>query len=314
MIVHKIRTESEERQPHYRLLMSDTHIGTRSSDHAMIIHDLESARAANARVLLNGDVFDAICPTDKRFDLACLHPDIRGEKDLTNAIVNMAFELLRPYADLFDVIGIGNHEEAWIKYNHSDPVRQLIDLLNREKSVVKPIKHGSFDGWIRTSFDIPNVRKQVLHKLYYYHGTGGDSPVTKGTIDFNRKGRNFSYDCLTFGHKHNLAITVESILDLTSKGNMIQKKQLNLQTASYYQNYSEDDGGHPLDYSYAESKAHAPKPMGGIFLCMRPWLAADGSWFVHQDFMSDYVPAWKPAKVAKAPRLAKGTETLEDAA
>ena len=254
-------------------------------------------------MLVNGDVFDAICPTDKRYDASVLHPSLRGKKDLKNAIVAMAVELLHPYRDLIDVIGIGNHEEAWIKWNHSDPVRDLIDRLNADQRGGHCIRHGSFWGWIRTSFEVEGMRQRLVHKLLYLHGTGGDSPVTKGTIDFNRKGRNWNYDALTFGHKHNLAITAEAVGDLTPRGHVIERHQLNLQTASYYHNYKEAPEDEPLTYSYAESKGHPPKPMGGIFLILRPWQdTRDGSWFIKQDYASEIIVPWLPP--AKLRRLA----------
>jgi hypothetical protein len=130
-------------------------------------------------------------------------------------------------------MGIGNHEEAWIQYNHGDPVARLIEKLNGVKGA--RIKHGSFWGYINTRFQVG--RETAIHKLLYYHGTGGDSPVTKGTIDFNRKGRNWIYDALTFGHKHNIAITGEQIMDVTEAGRVVERLQLNLQTGSYYRNY-----------------------------------------------------------------------------
>jgi hypothetical protein len=298
MIVHKYITTSEVDQPHYRFLMSDLHIGSINSDQAEIVADLEAARAANARIFINGDVFDAIGPTDKRYDLTTLHPNIRGEKDLVAAVVKMACEILAPFADLIDGIGIGNHEEAWIRYNHGDPVRGLIDRLHQTAKLDHKIRHGGFCGWIVNQFKLPGVRKRAVHKLYYLHGTGGDSPVTKGTIDFNRKGRNFNYDALTFGHKHNLLAGGESILDVTERGNVNERVQLNLQTGSYYRNYRQNTQADPLDYSYAESKGHPPKPMGGLFLILRPSLSKQNEPFVRQDFASDFIPPWKPKKKA----------------
>lgn len=298
MIVHNFRLRSMPDEPSYRFLMSDLHLGSVNSDHDYIVADLEAAKRVGARVLVNGDVFDAICPTDKRYDAAVLHPDIRGKKDLTKAIVDMAAELLMPYRHMIDVIGIGNHEEAWIKYNHSDPVRLLLDKLNANTTGGHHIRHGSFWGWINTVFTIEGSRQRPRHKLLYLHGTGGDSPVTKGTIDFNRKGRNWDYDCLTFGHKHNLAITVEAMQDVTPGGKVIHRQQLNLQTASYYGNYNQQPEDNPLEYSYAESKGHPPKPKGGIFLVLRPRQAKDGRWFLKQDFASDIVVPFSKSKKA----------------
>jgi hypothetical protein len=139
-----------------------------------------------------------------------------------------------------------------------------------------------------------------MHKLLYYHGTGGDSPVTKGTIDFNRKGRNWIY-----AHSH-LAISITSrspeskIMDVTEAGRVVERLQLNLQTGSYYRNYRQiETDGDPLDYHYAASKAHPPKPIGGIFLIMRP-TRVNGALVVRQDYASDIIQPWPVAKHAEA--------------
>jgi hypothetical protein len=289
MIITNHTERAEIGQPFFRLLMSDLHLGSANSDHEEIVGDLQRAKDVGARVLINGDVFDAIGPKDRRFDLTVLHPKVDRKRDLAKAIVDMAVELLWPYRHLIDVIGIGNHEEKWIDYGYNDPVRRVIEELNREGA---RIRHGSFWGYIKTSFHVEGHRKRPRHKLLYLHGTGGDSPVTKGTIDFNRKGRNWVYDCLTFGHKHNLVCGVDQMADVSDRGKYTERRQLNLQTGSYYRNYRQLTDDSVLDYSYAARSAHPPKPMGGVFLCMRPEIDSLGNLVVEQDFMSDVVCPW----------------------
>jgi hypothetical protein len=294
VIITNLTEPAEPGQPFVRLLMSDLHLGSVNADHDAIVRDLDTAKAHGARVLINGDVFDCIGSKDKRFDLTVLHPSVQRQKDLARAVVAMAKELLMPYREVIDVMGIGNHEETWVNYNYNDPVRALIDELNREGA---KITHGSFWGYIKTSFKVEGYRRRPKHKLLYLHGTGGDSPVTKGTIDFNRKGRNWQYDCLTFGHKHNLVCGVDQIADVSDRGKYTERKQLNLQTGSYYRNYRQLTQEEVLDYSYAARSAHPPKPMGGIFLFLRPTEdPATGELTVAQDFASDIVVPWKKAK------------------
>ena len=294
------RTEhSELNQPWFRLLCSDLHLGSACADHDSIISQLQQAKDIDARIIINGDLFDAIGPKDRRFDLTTLHPTVCREKDLAAAIVKMALEILMPFRDNIDVIGIGNHEETWINYGYNDPVRRVLEELGREGSKAK---HGSFWGYIKTSFVVPGYRRRPKHKLLYLHGTGGDSPVTKGTIDFNRKGRNWVYDCLTFGHKHNLVCAVDQIADVSEAGKYTERKQLNLQTGSYYRNYRQLKDSEVLDQSYAARSAHPPKPIGGVFLCLRPKVdPATGEIGVDQSFMSEVVAPWKKSKKAKAP-------------
>ncbi|SIO37527.1 hypothetical protein SAMN05444166_4198 [Singulisphaera sp. GP187] len=287
MIITNHTEHAELGQPFWRLLCSDFHLGSACSDHDAIVRQLQRAKDVGARVLINGDMFDAIGPKDRRFDLSVLHPLVARKKDLAKAIVDMAMEILMPFKDIIDIIGIGNHEETWINYGYNDPVRRVLEELAREGGKAK---HGSFWGYIKTSFVVPGHRKRPKHKLLYLHGTGGDSPVTKGTIDFNRKGRNWVYDCLTFGHKHNMVCAADQIADVSDKGRYVERRQLNLQTASYYRNYRQLKDDEVLDQSYAARSAHPPKPIGGVFLCLRPDSDPDtGELVIRQDFMSDVI-------------------------
>ena len=300
MLITNITEAADLDQPFFRFLCSDLHLGSPHADHDLITKQFAKAKSVGARILVNGDVFDAVGPKDKRFDLNTLHPSLHGKKDLGKAIVDLATELLMPYREQIDLIGIGNHEESWINYGYTDPVRRLVEELNCEGRKTPPIRHASVMGFIRTSFKVPGHRKRPRHNLMYLHGTGGDSPVTKGTIDFNRKGRNWSYDCLTFGHKHNYVCAADQIAYVSDAGKYAERRQLNLQTGSYYRNYHEVKDDEVLDYSYAARSAHPPKPLGGVFLCMIPELDASGTLTIRQEFLSDVVAPWtkKSKKVA----------------
>ena len=48
------------------LLMSDLHLGSACCDVGAIQSDLRRAKDLDARVLINGDVFDAILPGDRK--------------------------------------------------------------------------------------------------------------------------------------------------------------------------------------------------------------------------------------------------------
>lgn len=299
MIITNRTEHAELNQPFFRLLCSDFHLGSACADHDAIIAQLQQAKDIDARILINGDVFDAIGPKDRRFDLTTLHPTLRSQKDLAKGMIQLAVDILMPYKDQIDLIGIGNHEESWVTYGYNDPVRRVIEELNREGGKVK---HGSFWGYVKTSFVVPGFRRRPQHKLLYLHGTGGDSPVTKGTIDFNRKGRNWVYDTLTFGHKHNVVCAVDQIADVSPAGKYTERKQLNLQTGSYYRNYRQLKDDEVLDQSYAARSGHPPKPIGGVFLCLRPKLdPITEELGVDQAFMSEVVVPWKKPKKAKAP-------------
>ena len=196
-------------------LMSDLHIGAPNVNYRLIERELRNARKRGDRVLINGDVFDGILHSDaKRFTPDSIHPRLAGRRDVLNGAIEWATEILAPYADLIDVIGVGNHETALEKHHSIDPVRVLLYELSRDKRW----KHGSIPrdckGRLKKTDD------HVIHYggycgfvdyrvgrcrwvLYYHHGSGGSSYGNKGVADYGKKSTFVDADCIWMGHKHN---------------------------------------------------------------------------------------------------------------
>ena len=96
-------------------------------------------------------------------------------------------------------------------------------------------------------------------------------------------------------------------------GKYTEQKQLNLQTGSYYRNYRQLKDDEVLDQTYAARSGHPPKPIGGVFLCLRPKLdAITEELGVDQAFMSEVVVPWKKSKKAKAPAQGAADAFQED--
>ena len=113
-------------------LMSDLHIGAINVDYKALRSDLDRAREHGDRILINGDVFDAILLHDmKRFRAESLDERSRGRSNILNVVVKRAAEELAPYADLIDMIGCGNHEESVEKYHNYDPIQALSEISSR---------------------------------------------------------------------------------------------------------------------------------------------------------------------------------------
>lgn len=190
-------------------MMSDLHLGAPNVNYRLIDRELKDARKRNDRVVLNGDVFDAIIHTDtKRYSPDCLHPRLQGRRDVLNHAIEWAVELLLPYADLIDVIGIGNHEASIEKYHSMDPVRVLCYDLNRK--LTRPyrdhvIHYGGYKGFV--DYRLGGIR----WVLYYYHGKGGGSANT--TKDFENEALQVqNVGAIWLGHKHqSLASGIERI-------------------------------------------------------------------------------------------------------
>jgi hypothetical protein len=269
---HVYRFPARVGQPVRWFLCSDLHLGHIACDVARIRREFDRAVALGANILINGDVFDAVTTGDKRFTPGQTVPEIASARDALAATVEYGRKVLAPYASHIRVIGVGNHETAWLKYRQSDPVAFLIGALNAG-SAGQPIRHGGISGFIVSLLDIPSGEGKPLtlsHRLHYHHGVGGDSPVTKGTIDINRKHVAFEYDAVTFGHKHNRLFMDDVVCAVRPNGRIVHRERKAIQTGSYFRNVHMNTQADALGFTYAEESWHAAKPFGGWFLSLTP--------------------------------------------
>lgn len=229
-------------------LLSDLHIGARNVDYALIKEELETAKRKKDRILINGDVFDMILSCDKkRFRPDVLHPRLVGKPDIVNSAIEWGAELLGPYADLIDLIGCGNHESSLEKYHNIDVIKILVhELRKMRKNKNHQLNHGGFTGYydarFRDSADNKN-RHGKRFVIYYHHGAGGSAPVTKGIIDFHRKGW-IQADVILLGHKHNKITSVVRSMSCPIQGNeTVVKDVYHIMTGSYMTNYATQTQG-----------------------------------------------------------------------
>lgn len=261
--------------------MSDLHIGANNVDHDWIKRELEDAREHGDRILLNGDIFDLILPVDhKRFQPDALHPRLRGRRDILNAALEWGAELLSPYTDLIDMIGIGNHETAVEKHHTMDVVLMLVDKLNSHAKDGHVVHYGGYTGYVcyqlartfRKSGGPGDCRRLVI---YYHHGSGGSAPVTKGMIDLTRKAAWVDSDVIWLGHKHNRISDMSGLrLRCPQAGETpIVDQQVGVMTGAYMTNYSgqtqADVKSRGRRAPYSADLGLAPQYKGGARLFVR---------------------------------------------
>ena len=197
MIINRYRVNADDGGRVGFWLMSDLHIGAANVDYDLIADEVRGAVDRGDRILINGDVFDAILPKDhRRYRPEVLHPHLQGRSDVLDAALEMAVELFRDARDHLDLVGLGNHESAVEKYHATDLVARFIRALGGTA------KYGGYSGF--ASYQIwHHHHRRCSCVIYYHHGSGGNAPVTKGMIDFARKGSFVDSDVVWLGHKHN---------------------------------------------------------------------------------------------------------------
>lgn len=257
-------------KPVHFALLSDLHIGAATTDMAAIRADLKQAETLDARILINGDVFDAIVPKDsKRFRPDVLAPSLRGRADVLDGALKMAIDLLAPYAGRIDMIGVGNHESAVEKYHATDMVARLIRALRRAGGAPN---YGGTAGYVDSRFGQASRSCNSRRiKIYYHHGSGGSAPVTKGMIDFARRGVWVDSDIVWLGHKHNriLDSTVMRMRCPFAGDAVVYDPQVFVMTGGYRRpctQTSERALSRGRQSDYAEERGLAPQQLGGAIV------------------------------------------------
>lgn len=250
------------------LCSSDVHVGHRDVDYKLIERELGLCDRLN----INGDIFDAITNSDrKRYRLSVPHDRIlmARERQLDEA-VDWAYEIYEPYSDRIDVIGVGNHDDSVVKYNHFDIVLELVKRLNaanKEKGIKHRITYGGYTGFIHYNFYVGKSTRIGSFAIQYHHGSGGNSPVTKGMIDLNRcKVWIQNVDLFWKGHKHTKFMDFDEVMHPDGKF----QPRVSIFTGSYMDSYVSQSQIEIMKEgrkaNFATDNLMAPQGKGGAFI------------------------------------------------
>jgi len=239
------------------LLTSDRHWDSVHSDRAMQKRHLDEAVARDAWIIDIGDLFDAM---QGRFDKRGSKSSVRPEHqtaDYFTSLVETAVDFFAPYARNILVMGTGNHETAVVKNHEINLTWHLARQLNAEHG--GNIHLGKYAGWVKLQARQGERRYIKPLKIYYSHGSGGSSPVTKGVIQTNRRAVYLpDADIVLSGHIHQHWLVPISRERLNDAGNVSIDQQMHVSLPSY-KRVSRREG-------WEVEKGFAPGPLGGVWL------------------------------------------------
>lgn len=218
-------------------LFSDIHFDSPDCDKTTLKKHLDFCLKDGRYILIGGDLFDAILLRDGK--RAVNHLMEKGDNQL-NTKINAIVEFLKPYKDIILFIGRGNHEESILKYSGVDILELVTQLLNAGSK--HQIQYGNYANFLRFNFVNKSNRSLLHYDIFENHGAGGNSPVTKGMIDFNRIAKGTLTDLIWLGHKHNaIADYSDPIMYLDQNGEVKMKNRQCIQTPSYQKGRTVDD-------------------------------------------------------------------------
>jgi hypothetical protein len=251
------------------LLASDLHMDHPKCNRELLKAHFDECVERGGHILLNGDIFCVMQGrNDKRHNKGSVRPE-NMKDNYFDSVVDSAVEFLLPYAKHILFIGAGNHETAIYKRVEIDLLRQLTEkiyLITGHRIVL-----GEYHGWIYIKCIMAYTRERrkqmtLSYTIYHNHGTGGEAPVTGGSIEDHRKQTQVEgADAIWQGHNHNkysrqVAVHYfdRNVHSLKPKFRIIEV----IRTGTYKQEYT----GH----GWHIETNKAPKPLGGIWLTLKP--------------------------------------------
>jgi hypothetical protein len=237
------------------LMMSDEHYDSRHCDRKLLKRHHDEALERNAYIMKFGDMFDCMGGKwDKRSNKADLRPEYQTSKYF-DTIVEDAASFYRPYAERILLISDGNHETS-IEARHE--INLLDRLTERLNASGGKIHRGKYSGFIKFMFQSAAKGGRSSKTMYYNHGSGGSSPVTRGAIKTNRRQHDIEADMYVSGHIHSSMEIPRPRVKLNDDCNVELYEPEHILLGTYKNDFM--TGG------WADSKEFAPPNLGGYWL------------------------------------------------
>jgi len=233
---------------------SDVHFDSVYCDRKAFFQDMEEAVKQQAKVCIFGDLFDAMNGRfDPRRDMSSLRPEYR-RPDYYDFIVKDTYEKLKKYKDNILIITPGNHELSVLKNANT----YLSNLLAEKLGCL----HGGYGGWVKILLNVKGCRGSV--NIKYFHGSGGEAPVTRGAIQTNRQSVYLpDADIVVNGHSHNAYWIPISRERISITGVQYFDTQHHVRTPGYMSAYGDGTTG------WEVTRGGVPKPLGGCFVTIK---------------------------------------------
>lgn len=261
------------------LLRSDAHTDNVKNNWGLEEEHLQKALERNAFIIDAGDLFCAMQGKyDPRKDYDQLKYELKG-KNYLDLLPAYAVSRYKPYAHLFAVLGMGNHEYSILDRLNTNLTERAAEGLRyaaAETGHTPQVLAMGYGGWVQFIFLITSTQKQ-RRTLKYYHGAGGAAPVTRGVIQTNRMAVYLpDANYVLTGHTHDNWVVPIRRERIDQRGKQYLDIQYHLRAGTYKEDYGDGSEGWHI------TTGKPPKILGAVWV--RFWW--DGK-RVRQDFIPD---------------------------
>lgn len=276
-------------KPHTFLLASDLHLDHPKCKRDLLTTHFKECIARDGYILLNGDTLCLMQGKyDKRHNKASVRPEDMTDRYFDSVVENGA-EFLLPFAKRILWIGSGNHESSVFKRVEIDILRRMTDLIFYKTG--HRIALGQYHGFLYLSSTStgktkePRSRRTLSYTIYHNHGSGGDAPVTGGSIEDSRKMTHVEgVDAIWMGHNHNKYARQQSVMYLNRSPIGFLTPKLRIVDVIRSGTYKQEFTGH----GWHIETGKAPKPLGGVWLSLTRRSSHSDTTF----FESTITPTW----------------------
>jgi len=170
----KINKMKKSGERHTTLFCSDVHFDSVNCNRELLARHFDKADS----IFIDGDWFDLMQGQyDPRRNYSDVRPEYMGGNYL-DLVIKDSLEWLAPYINKIIGFGHGNHETKIIKHLNTDPLDNLVALLNYKHGC--NIKLMGYSGWLLFQLERNSDRKTF--KVKYHHGTRSNARRSKGVL------------------------------------------------------------------------------------------------------------------------------------
>ncbi len=247
------------------LLRSDAHHDSILCNRSYQLQHLKEAKEKDALIADFGDLFDAMQGRfDPRRNMDELRPEYRIAK-YYDFVCDDTAEYLKDYAKNILLLCMGNHETAVLKNANTNLTDRLAYKLNTMTG--SNIKVGGYGGWIRFMFNMSDgisTGPRTSLRVKYFHGAGGEAPVTRGVIQTNRQAVYLpDANVVINGHNHQQYVIPIARERLSNKGVHYSDIQSHVRIPGYKQDYQDGTKGWNVE------RGGVPKPIGAVWMILK---------------------------------------------
>jgi hypothetical protein len=135
--------------------------------------------------------------------------------------------------------------------------RQEIDIIRNLCERINVNSIGKYSGFIQLMFNEGTSDSHVI-TMYYNHGSGGNSPVTRGVIKSNRRQSFIQADIIVSGHIHNEWVLSLPMVKVNKHGMIEKTEQTHISLGTY-----KDDS---FTGGWADGNEFPPPNKGGAWI------------------------------------------------